>query len=139
MSESNASGGLYVLAEVFKQWRRTMKTRRAGMKTRIWIVWFSLIVIVCFIGTAYADMGVSVTPWQQAGQTELTEAKKAEVKAKMATLQIPFIPNHGQMDEHVACYARNVGERESTVRRFLNNSFDNFGGVFYTDCILNRM
>jgi hypothetical protein len=83
----------------------TEPIRRGNMKTWFVFVGVSLMVMVNVWGAAEAARRASAPLLQQAGQTEFTETKQAEVNAKMATVQMPFIANQGQMDANAACYA----------------------------------
>ena len=79
------------------------------MKTRIITVYLSIVLIVSLTGITDAGLSTFDEPWKQGNQVELTEAKKVEVSAKMATMRIPFIANQGQLDEQVAFYAKTFG------------------------------
>lgn len=79
------------------------------MKRRIIAVYLSFVLVCSFVRMADAALPKFDESWKQGVQTDLTEAKTAEVSAKMGTMQIPFIANQGQMDEQVAFYAKTFG------------------------------
>ena len=84
---------------MLKSWKRGI----------VCILWGILLAYPLALTAAEAVQRAPTPILPQAGQKAFTEAKQAEVNAKMATVQMPFIANQGQMDADVAFYAKTFG------------------------------